>query len=202
VLKNAARAYLRHCIEKPVFWNEDESSPLQKEMALRIAHLLETVPDCHNRSCLPAHITASAFVIHHSCTATVLLFHRKIKKWMQPGGHADGQTVLHGVALKEAKEETGILGLGFLTLPGVNSNAGEPIPFDVDIHKIPEWKSVPEHWHFDVRYVLQAPPDALLAANHESCDAQWVPFADIPRYTEEESVLRMARKLSRMAASS
>jgi 8-oxo-dGTP pyrophosphatase MutT (NUDIX family) len=192
-MDNAARAYLRLGVENAPLWNEELDR--QRTMALQIAELLETVPNCHGRDCLPAHMTGSAFVVDFEMRHAVLMLHRKIGRWMQPGGHADGDTVMHRVALKEAEEETGLTGLEFVSLLG--DAGGQPTPFDVDVHEIPAWKGVPAHWHYDLRYVLRAPAGAVLQANHESNGLKWVAFADACLYTQEDSVLRMMRKLER-----
>jgi 8-oxo-dGTP pyrophosphatase MutT (NUDIX family) len=102
---------------------------------------------------------------------------------MQPGGHADGEFDLLSVALREAREESGLTRI-------------EPVTreiFDVDIHEIPPFKDIPAHYHFDVRFLLRADDAEMPRSNQESNQVKWINLADISRHTDEESVLRMAR---------
>src|SRR3546814_21064486 len=94
------------------------------------------------RERLEGHFTASAWVVAVDGKRTLLTHHRKLGLWLQPGGHADGDTELPRAALKEAEEETGLPGLRI-----------EPGIFDLDRHWIPETKGVPAPWHNDVGYV-------------------------------------------------
>ena len=121
-------------------------------------------PDALHRSCTAGHLTASAWVVNHDATRGLVLLHAKIGRWLQPGGHADGEPSLWGVALREATEETGIDGLEIWT---------EPI--DVDVHLfVNRQQAEPSHLHFDVRYVVRCPPGASPRGNHESDALQWV----------------------------
>ena len=104
---------------------------------------IEEHPDCLLRSCLSGHLTGSAWIVDASRTRTLLTHHRKLDKWLQPGGHADGQADPLGVALREAEEECGV--------------AVRPVStaiFDVDRHLIPARGDVPAHYHYDLRFML------------------------------------------------
>lgn len=152
----------------------------------RFLHLLKTYPNCFERSLLLGHITASAWILNHEKGAVLLLHHAKLNKWLQPGGHADGDEDVRAVALKEAEEETGITGFEM---------ANDQI-YDLDIHTIPERKGVPEHEHFDVRFMLIAPKGAKVEINHESNAMEWVPLQQIEeRVAHEPSLLRMYAKI-------
>ncbi|MDZ7646212.1 MAG: NUDIX hydrolase [Cytophagales bacterium] len=96
---------------------------------------------------MPGHITGSAWIVDPSNTQALLVHHAKLNKWVQPGGHADGDENILQVALREAEEETGLKNFKVLSDP----------PFDVDIHLIPERADFPEHFHFDIRYLLKHP---------------------------------------------
>jgi 8-oxo-dGTP pyrophosphatase MutT (NUDIX family) len=109
--------------------------------------------------------------------------HRKLERWLQLGGHADGDTDMARVALKEAQEESGLPGL---------SVEGDSI-FDLDRHWIPERKGVPGHWHYDVRYVVRAGADEDYVVSDESHDLAWRPIAGMAD-DPDESLSRMARK--------
>jgi 8-oxo-dGTP pyrophosphatase MutT (NUDIX family) len=112
----------------------------------------------------------------------LLLHHRKLGRWIQLGGHADGDFDLCAVALREAREESGLLDIVPLSLE----------IFDIDIHEIPVWKDVPAHLHFDVRFLFKADDRKAPIANEESHAVGWIPLTDLRSYTDEDSVLRMS----------
>lgn len=140
-----------------------------------------------SRSTLEGHLTASAWITDAQCESAVLLHHRKLDMWVQPGGHIDDTDLsLIEASRREAEEETGLSGLR-LQQPGI---------FDLDVHAIPARKGEPEHWHLDVRFWWVAEQTAL-QINEESNELSWLSGADIRKKTEEESVLRMVRKTLR-----
>ena len=146
--------------------------------------LLAEGGEAFRRERLAGHFTASAWVVAADGARTLLTHHRKLGLWLQPGGHADGDTELPRAALKEAEEETG--------LPGLRIESGI---FDLDRHWIPEHKGVPAHWHYDVRYVVRAGADEAFVVSEESHALAW---RDIAELAQEEaadaSVRRMAQK--------
>jgi 8-oxo-dGTP pyrophosphatase MutT (NUDIX family) len=97
---------------------------------------------CFSRINLSRHITGSAWITDFDREHIVLLHHKKLNKWLQPGGHADGNKDIEHVARKEAMEETGL----------INLHLAHPTLFDIDIHTIPAKNNVPEHDHYDIRY--------------------------------------------------
>ena len=136
------------------------------------------------RERLAGHFTASAWVVAADGARTLLTHHRKLGLWLQPGGHADGDTELPRAALKEAEEETG--------LPGLRIESGI---FDLDRHWIPEHKGVPAHWHYDVRYVVHAGADEAFVVSEESHALAWREIAELAQEeTADASVRRMAQK--------
>lgn len=135
-----------------------------------------------DRTTAPGHLTGSALVVDAEGERVLLLLHAKLRRWLQPGGHADGDHELAGVALKEATEETGIDGLE-VVLPAV----------DVDIHAVDHGDALGEHLHLDVRFLVLAPPGAVVTANHESLGQRWVRFDDLGAGTDEEGIVRLAR---------
>lgn len=145
--------------------------------------------NCFERTLLCGHITGSAWVIDENATHALLLHHAKLNRWLQPGGHCDGDADVLRVALREAHEESGLTSLCAV------SNA----IFDVDVHWIPERGAnshfIPGHWHYDVRFLLRAAGAEPLQINHESKDWRWVPILEVQR-CEEESLRRMALKTS------
>jgi 8-oxo-dGTP pyrophosphatase MutT (NUDIX family) len=117
-------------------------------------------------------------------TSVLLTHHRKLNKWFQLGGHLEsGETVAEG-ALREAREESGLAGVRLIN---------EAI-FDVDIHLIPERSGIAAHYHYDVRFLFEAPEKAPLITSSESRSLAWVPLADAHTYNASESILRMVRK--------
>ena len=144
-------------------------------------------PDCFQRTHLPGHITGSAWIVDCNRSQTLLVHHAKLNKWVQPGGHADGDENILRVALREAEEETGLKKLRIVEL----------VPFDVDIHTIPLRKDFPEHFHFDIRFLIEASIDEPIIVSEESHDVKWVPLTSLEEYNQERSVLRMKEKLLR-----
>lgn len=138
-------------------------------------------PDCFSRA-NKGHLTGSAWIVHDSRTKALLTHHKKLNIWVQLGGHADGNPDILKVAQTEALEESGIPDLILLS----------PEIYDIDIHAIPG----PCAYHYDVRYLLQAPKDAKIQVSDESHDLAWIPFDQLPKYVNERSVLRMADKFS------
>ena len=138
----------------------------------------------YRRERLEGHFTGSAWVVSADGRRTLLLHHRKLDRWLQPGGHADGDTDLARVALREAEEETGLHDL-----------VVEPAVFDLDRHAIPARGVEPEHWHYDVRFVVRATGSEDFVINEESNALAWREIADVASDPHaDESMRRMARK--------
>jgi 8-oxo-dGTP pyrophosphatase MutT (NUDIX family) len=133
-----------------------------------------------DRTTMPGHLTGSALVVNHARTHVLLLFHSKLQRWLQPGGHADGDHDLAAVALREATEETGIAGLAVL-LPAV----------DVDIHRIPALGDMDSHLHLDLRFVVVAPDGASAIRNHESEELRWVTPQELEELSDEPGLIRL-----------
>ncbi len=141
-------------------------------------------PDCCQRTHPPGHFTGSAWLVSKDGARVLLTHHRKLDRWLQLGGHADGDADLARVALREAEEESGLSGLH--VVGGI---------FDLDCHAIPARGSDPAHLHWDVRYVVRAGVDERYAVSAESLDLAWRPIAEIAADTEADpSLRRMAVK--------
>jgi 8-oxo-dGTP pyrophosphatase MutT (NUDIX family) len=148
--------------------------------------LLES-PRCYHRDHLPGHITGSAWIIDETKTNVLLIHHNNLHKWLQPGGHADGDENVLNVAVREANEETGLTNIKLLT-SGV---------FDLDIHLIPERKGFPKHDHYDVRFLFEASVKDELKISEESSDLKWIKLDEVPVLTQNNpSILRMIQKLT------
>jgi 8-oxo-dGTP pyrophosphatase MutT (NUDIX family) len=162
----------------------DHDSTLQR----RYREFVARTPDCCLRTHLAGHCTGSAFISCPYGQRVLLLFHPFLQRWLQPGGHADGDPDLLAVATREAVEETGLPYRDLLPYRG-------RIPLDLDIHSIPARAHEPAHWHYDLRYLLVASPDLPLSPETPDLRLEWVPLDGVPERTQEESVLRMVRKL-------
>ena len=158
--------------------------PLERATVALFEHLLADVEDPFRRERLAGHFTASAWLVSADGGRALLTHHRKLDMWLQLGGHADGERDLPVAALKEAEEESGLTDLHI-----------EPGIFDLDRHRIPEHKAVPEHWHYDVRYVVRAGANEAYIVSDESHDLAWCSVADLAeREDADASVRRMAGK--------
>ncbi len=159
--------------------------PQENDTVARFLSLL-THADAFERIHLPGHITGSAFIVSPDLTQTLLVHHAKLNRWLQPGGHADGDENVANVAMREAHEETGLLKLEL-----VNTHI-----FDLDIHPIPTRKDFQAHDHFDVRFLVKASGDEKIIVSEESFDVKWVPLNILETYTSEPSLHRMKYKLN------
>lgn len=134
---------------------------------------------------VPGHFTASAFVLSPERDALLLILHKKLGLWLQPGGHIEpSDPTLAAAARREVAEEVG----ADLEPPTHDAL------FDIDIHTIPPYGEKPAHEHFDVRYCFQA-RSRLFTASDEVVRAQWVPLSQLAEVTSDRSVLRAALKL-------
>src|SRR5262245_40158989 len=141
---------LRERLERHVPADGKEASDLAEILAFVDGH-----PDPFDRGISEGHLTGSAIVVSAAGDRVLLLHHRKLGRWLQPGGHAEpGEREGEVVALREAREETGIQGLAL--------HPGAPRPLDVDVHPIPARGAEPAHRHLDLRYLAVAPSDARL----------------------------------------
>lgn len=141
---------------------------------------------CFERTFTPGHVTASGWVISEAGDSVLLMHHRKLGRWFQPGGHCDGDPDVLAVARKEVEEETGL----------VNFRVAREGVFDVDIHLIPANSKDAAHFHYDVRFLFMADANAELVINSESRDLRWIPLAEVQDFNNSESILRMVRKIT------
>lgn len=158
--------------------------PDERVAAELFAQFLASDAQVFERAHPPGHFTGSAWLVSADGERVLLTHHRKLGLWLQLGGHADGDTDLARVALREAEEESGLDGL--VLEGGV---------FDIDRHRIPARGADPEHWHYDVRFVVRATTNEDFVVGEESLDLAWRPVADVARDEHADaSVRRMARK--------
>lgn len=164
-----------------------QKHPEQREIADKIRHFVQSTPDCFKRSHESGHITGSAWLINPAGDKALLTLHHKLKRWMQTGGHADGEGDIMKVARREAEEESGITGI-----TPVSAEI-----FDIDIHLIPahKAKAEPPHYHYDIRYLLQAPHEEYARSTESDALAWWSESDFSTRQAElDTAVTRMAAR--------
>ncbi len=154
----------------------------QAETRARMLAFLERHTEALERSCAPGHFTASALVIDVRRERALLGLHKKLGRWLQLGGHCEGDGNLAGSALREASEESGIQDLAI-----------DPRPIDLDIHAIPAQGSEPEHLHLDVRFVVVAPAGAESRPSDESLELRWFLPPEVGLVPTDDSVRRLFR---------
>ncbi len=138
----------------------------------------------YTRDRLEGHFTGSSWLVSADGERVLLTHHKKLDRWLQLGGHADGDMDLAAVALKEAEEESGLTGL-----------VVSPDIFDIDLHFIPAHKVVPGHWHYDARFVVTATDNEAFAISEESNALAWRNIAELAAdETMDASMRRMAQR--------
>ena len=183
------RAGLLQALERYVARYADEQATVE-----RIRALLESRSPCFSRDCFePGHLTASAWIVSREQRSVLLTHHRKLDRWLQLGGHADGETDLRAVALREAREESGIDHFRILPRDG----DGEGVILDVDVHVIPARGNEPRHEHHDIRFLLEASESVPIRRQRSESKAMaWFRSETLDSILQEESLARMARKAS------
>ena len=158
--------------------------PGQSGLCVDFAAFITAHPECCERTLAHGHLTGSAWLISADGRRALLMHHRKLDRWLQPGGHADGDADLAGVALREAEEETGLAGL--VLEGGI---------FDLDRHEIPARGAEPAHWHYDLRFVVRALAGEAFRQNAESLALAWFDITELAERADlDESLRRMARR--------
>ena len=180
---------------------EDESE--QQKICTYFTKFIEENKNCfesnHDFSLLPkgsvfGHCTGSAIIVNPDLSKIVLTFHKKLNKWLQLGGHADGHHKLEEVALREGYEESGLSLLNIVNVKTDDSETLIPLLFDLDIHDIPENPKTDAHMHYDARYLIVSELDHL-KMSEESLDLGWFSIAEARKLTDEPSMLRIFNKL-------
>lgn len=157
-------------------------------MTAQTIAFVEANADCFERSLAKGHITGSAWITSPNGSPNgqrvVLIHHRKLDRWFQPGGHADGDPDIAAVALREAQEETELPDL-LLVSPAI---------FDVDVHPIPARGDVEAHLHYDIRFLIQSGEAIPYGENSEVKAICWLTLDEAEALADSESVGRMVRK--------
>jgi 8-oxo-dGTP pyrophosphatase MutT (NUDIX family) len=160
----------------------------EREMAERLRTFVASNPECFERTLASGHVTASAWVTDRERESVLLTHHRKLGRWLQLGGHADGEGDLRAVALREAREEAGIEAIV----------AALECIYDLDVHEIPAREGEPAHLHYDVRFSFYAERATEPKASEESHAVAWMALSDLPSLDADASVQRLAAKTARL----
>jgi len=182
-LPQDSREALAESLRRHVPADEEEARDRDRILAFVLRH--ERPLD---RAILEGHLTGSAVTVSADGSRVLLLHHRKLDRWLQPGGHGDlGETTGEAVALREAHEESGIEGLA------LHPTASRPL--DVDVHDIPARGSEPAHQHLDLRYLVLAPEGASVSADlAEAHEIRWVPWDEVDALAPDHGLRRALAK--------
>jgi len=168
-----------------------ERYPGEADTTLRFADFVKQHSDCFERSLSVGHVTGSAMILDLRGERVLLTHHRKLNLWLQPGGHADGNSDGLAVAMQECLEETGLK-----SLVPVSTEI-----FDLDVHGIPARKDEPSHFHYDLRFLVRQTEEEEYIVSDESHDLAWVALDRLEDYTVEWSMRRMREKALRALSS-
>lgn len=174
----------------------DAHRPADELESSHLAHIVSFVArhdDPFDRDIAEGHLTGSAFILDPA-QRLLLTHHLRLDIWVQLGGHSDGECVAEDVAMREAREESGLGDLEFaaaLRLPG-----GAPRLLDVDVHRIPARRDEPAHDHLDLRFLLRTQsPECIVANPSETKALEWVTLDEATRRGDAG----MRRALGRVA---
>jgi len=153
--------------------------PAETAVVERFRACLRRGAQAFGRSGGDGHFTGSAWLVSADGAAVLLTHHRKLGRWLQLGGHADGDLDLGRVALREAEEESGLSELRL-----------EPGILDLDCHLIPARGAEPAHYHYDVRFVVRATCAGAFTVSAESHALAWRDIHDLQQDPATEESLR------------
>lgn len=159
----------------------------EQQYIIQVQNFLNRNNDFYQKTNLKGHLTGSAWVVSEDRKQVLLIHHKKLNMWIQPGGHADDSDEnLMETARREAVEECGLAELKLVSTS----------IFDVDVHQIPEKGSVPSHIHYDIRFAFETNPNLDFNIDKsEILDAQWVDIQLLKGENTQRSIQRMALKM-------
>lgn len=141
-----------------------------------------------------AHLTSSGFIMNKSLTKVLMIHHNIYNTWAWTGGHADGEESLLAVAIKEAKEETGLE-----TVELMSSKIASIDILPVNGH-FKKDKYISAHLHLNVAYLLIAnETDSLSINKRETSGVKWIKIDEIPDYSQEPELIKIYNKLINQA---
>jgi 8-oxo-dGTP pyrophosphatase MutT (NUDIX family) len=173
------RNRLKNLLERYAPVDKDEI--VYKEQILTF---IDEHKDCFERTLQVGHITASCWLVSDDNSRALLTHHKKLNKWIQLGGHCDGESDVLAVALKEAQEESGISSI-------------EPVSieiFDIAVHINPAHKNEPEHYHYDIRFLLKVVGNQDFVVSDESHNLMWIDKDKSNLPTSSRGMVRMFEK--------
>jgi len=175
----AHRAALLATLETHAPADEAEATDLSRIRAL----IRESGAPTSRAQFAPGHLTASAILVDPATSRTLLIKHRKLGLWLQPGGHFEpGELAPDEAALREVREETGLPGKVLRLL-------------DVDVHEIPARKDEPAHEHFDLRYLVEVPAEGEIVG--DGADAvRWLTPAELGAFELDPGLQRALGKVA------
>lgn len=172
----------QHLAAALIAWRQ--AWPAHAVVANQFLDLLQEGTQAFRRERLSGHFTGSSWLVSGDAQRVLLTHHRKLDRWLQLGGHADGDADVRRVALREATEESGLANL-----------VVESDIFDLDRHWIPARAEVPGHWHYDIRFVVHATSNEDFLVSAESHALAWREIGAIAADSDaDESLRRMARR--------
>lgn len=173
----------------------------EREHIARMRKFIDESPQAFERTNLAGHITGSALIVDPARERVLLTLHGKLNKWLQLGGHCDGNPRVEETALREGVEESGLTSLRYLPFESHFGLKEHPLIFDLDVHLIPARKQDPEHFHYDVRFLIVADEPDSLKISDESQDLAWHRLDEAYQITSERSMHRQFDKLRYLNAS-
>ncbi len=179
------RKQLLHLLENYKTSYMEEAAMAEQSRRFILQH-----ENCFDRNLMPGHVSGSAWVVNAARTHVVMMHHRKLNMWLQPGGHADNDSDIEQVVLKETAEETGV------DLAQVKLLSNEI--FDVDVHTVHASQHDPRHKHFDIRFLVEIDDTIALPGNDESHQIGWIPLELVPRFNNARSIYRLVQKTRRL----
>lgn len=168
---------------------EDDS---ESRSVVLMRQMIASIPNILAPNCETGHVTGSALVIDVPAQKVLLMHHRKLDRWLQMGGHGNFEVSPAAIALREAREESGLEDLAFLNASAL------PDPFDVDVHIISMRSGMPEHYHLDFRYLLvTSTPHLIRRREAEANELRWFAFDEVERLELDAPTMRLIRKAHR-----